>query len=510
MSFSFLNKKVVSVLLCFVPFFLLLLLFSPKGAAVDKDRYDTIGGKIVTRDTVDQLVPKAPKDIEYKVKKWFYICPGAYDILVKQGGVLTDVGNLILKCDQFFAKYRLKNLGNFNYVFKFSGESFFVKIFGPNNRFIYSANDYGLYAANIYTRLIRKKKDGRYINAYDYMDLEEDKKRIKEYFYCCFPDQLLESRPTKKQRLKLLSMVAGAFPQSTVRGVVFEFLHQRYRKNIRKVKEKTIRELFEEFLDYAFYVVGFRCYRRDELEGKKFVETHNIANRVFCRARFEEAIDKFNLHRLEKPPKSYMIHLNQKDSAVFSDRNVVLVQYALEEHEPFETYLKNRKLLNKVFTREVMLQLLTAMKYAGLWDITGKNIHVNKKNNKITYIDFEPKNDVMLDELFNKSETKLRINLCYLMTEFTKRFPLGTEQRTAVEQFMKDNKEIDLEWYFEETARRTRLLKEKNGRKNKFLSTGANCLRGPSLLGKLVYYDNPLDEECDKLRQGIFEALAYC
>jgi len=464
--------------------------------------YDSIGGKKVTKENILQLVESVPVAVKKKVAGWFNVNPQAYRILVEQNGFLTDVGQFIFNARAFLNIKGIKSVGNFNYVFKFPGEDFFIKIFGANNRFIYTTSAYNIIGLGLYLRLVEKKCGGQLLPYYAYMDFQQDKKRIKNYFYLCCPRDILRQVPTKKQLKALLDLLVGAFPQVALRGFLYDCLVEKYAHN--DFNPATVEDAFNQMLDFACEASSFRCYNRKDLAGKKFIDTYNIANRVFHRARFVEAIEKFHLDRLEKPPQSYVIRLNSHRPHSCIDKDVVLVQYPLQSHKPFKFYLKRPSILNVIFDKETFAQLLKAMKYAGLWDITGENIQVNTKTNKVTYIDFEPKNDILPHEIFNKCDKKRKLNLCYLMFEFLKRFAEGTIQREAVCEFILSNHEIDLTWYQRYNLKKhAALYRNVNFEfKKKLAATHRHTVtQGP--LGKLLYYFDPTSDSCAFLRKEV-------
>ena len=467
--------------------------------------YDSIGGKKVTKDTILRFVEPTPVELKEKVRGWFQAHPKAYEVLVKQNGFLKDVGNLILNAKLLFKLYGISNLGNFNYVFRIPGERFFIKIFGANNRFAYSVSYYKFSGSGLYLRRMEKKFDDTYYPFYEYMDFDQDKERIKSYFYLCCPKAILMRLPSKKQIKELIHIVTGAFPQSALRGFIYDCLIKKYGHN--GFAFQSIKDAFNQMLDFSSYAASYRCYNKKDLLSTAFIDTYNIANRVFYRVRFVEAIDKFQLDRLERPPKSYVINVSSKRRRSCMDKDVVLVQYPLQNHRPFKFYLKRPMLLNKIFDKKSFGQLLRAMKYAGLWDITGENIYVNTKTKRITYIDFEPKNDILPHEIFNKSEEKRKLNLCYLMFEFLKRFPVGTAQRESVLEFIQDNKEIDLSWY-------AKVCREKGVKSFdsgfEFVDILIQSYGGSvkqSALGELLYYAEPMSDARADLRKEVVDRL---
>ena len=56
-------------------------------------------------------------------------------------------------------------------------------------------------------------------------------------------------------------MVSGAFPQSPIRDAIFEILNKKYKKKSKKLQEKTIRDLFEEFVEDKIvqptFIIGY-------------------------------------------------------------------------------------------------------------------------------------------------------------------------------------------------------------------------------------------------------------
>ena len=317
---------------------------------------------------------------------------------------------------------------------------------------------------------------------------------------------MLQQKPTKKQIRSLAYLLSGAFPQSSIRGFIYDCLQEKYIK--RDFRPISVMDAFDQMLTFAFAAASYRCYNKKDLIGKKFIDTYNIANRVFSRARFVEAIDTFGLHTLEKPPKSYVVQISKTNSGSCLDKDIVLVQYPLKNHKPFAFYLKRPQLLNTIFNAETLMQLLQAMKYAGLWDVTGENIWVNTKTNKVTYIDFEPKNDILPHEIFNKSAYRCRLNTCYLMLEFLKRFATGTVQRAAVCDFMIKNPDIDLDWYRKECLKSHKTYFNTGFEFEEKLTSSSRTTIALGPLGRLMYYYDPMSNLCVALRKQVRDQIS--
>ena len=443
--------------------------------------YNTVGSQKVSHINFYNLVEKVPKSIAYDVRHFFKTYPESKSLLVHQDVDLSNVGNVFLHATKFFSLYNIKNYGKLNYVFKLPDSDYFVKICGPNNRFFYSVHSYGIQGVNLYIRHQYSMQNGVMQDLYNYVDLHSDKEKIRDYFYhVCTQKNILEKSMSKARVKEIITQVAGALPQAILRGFVYSLLEKKFLLDTYDYTQKTVESLFEEVLDYTFYLVDQRCYKKSDLEGKSFVNSYNIANRVFSCKRFEEAIDTFGLDKLEKPPRSYIMNVSDTSPDSCADKDVVLLQEIIQENVPFSVFLENRELLNQVFTYDAVKQLLKAMKYAGLWDVTGDNIQVNRKTKKITYIDFEPKNDILPDQWFNNSEYKRRMNLGYLMLQFTKRFEPGTPQRAAVDSFINENCDIDIAWY----------NREFNKKMSKYKFNNRGWAMPESLLGKLLRYDD--------------------
>ena len=139
-------------------------------------------------------------------------------------------------------------------------------------------------------------------------------------------------------------------------------------------------------------------YKKADIEGKQIGDSYGTAARIFHCQRFAEAIDTFNLNRLEKPPVSYILNLNEYAPDSCKDEDLIFLQKKLEEHEPLEAYFESYEHLDTVLDKQALTQLLLAAKYAGVWDFSGSNIFVNKKTNQITMIDFEPYRDATKSE----------------------------------------------------------------------------------------------------------------
>lgn len=485
---------IVPIILFAVLFFIAKKRDIPEDAIMhNPDSYDTICGKKVTKENIFDCVKKAPPDLANKVIRLFKGTPGVYKILVRQDGFLTDVGQLFFAGLLFLKHvFKMPNIGNRNYVFKLPGEDFLIKICGPNNRFITTTIEKGLGIKSLYVRKMEESgsKGARHI--FPYVDFDGDKERIKKYFNVCCEQDFLHQTPSAKQAKEILRMVAGAMPQSIIRGIVKDELLDKYVKIDSRIKNKTVEEIFDEFLDYAFEIVSTRCFNKSDLANETFVDTYNIANRLFHYSRFAEAIDTFTLDQLEKPPVSYMLQVNPKDPCCCADKNVVLVQAMLKGYKPLGYYLKHKTELNEIFTQKAVTQLLQALKYAGLWDINGENVLVNPYNKKITYVDFEYKTDTRMNEIFNRSEEKRKENLCYMVCHFLDRFGPRSKQRNAIIAFIHKNEDIDLKRYIKD--------RKKNGKRKSMPAP-------ESLLGKLLYFDDLNSENCLELRKAVYAKL---
>lgn len=456
--------------------------------------YNTLGGKKVTKENLSDFAQKAPSPLAKKVLTWFANNPDAYPSLVKQKRYLTDIGTQILQGEMFFETHKeLGGLSSMSYIFKVPGENFLMKICGPSNRFYNSIAALGLDNNGVYIRRMQKMIGGEKKEIYQYMDFKEDKKRIRQCFIDCCPKDFLHTKPSGRQLKEFAYMIAGAMPQTWLGGTVKANLDETFLKKGNIFKPETLQEALDTFLDYSFQVVARRCCKKSELAHNRFIETYNIASRVFHRNRFQEAIEKFKLDTLEIPPASYIINVNPKEPNSFVDRNVVLVQKILKGYKPLDFYVKNKDKLDEVFTQEALTQLLRALKYAGVWDISGKNILANPNSKKLTYVDFEHNRDIEPDELFNASNERRKNNLCRLVLELLRRFVGANSQRATVFTFIQNNKEIDLNAYIKRASSRSKGLK--NGPPIK------------SLLGRLLYFDDYKSDKCAKLRKAIAAKL---
>ena len=73
----------------------------------------------------------------------------------------------------------------------------------------------------LYFRKIKREKHGNIHESYEFVNFDEDKKRIRNYFLLCCPEALLNQKPTMLQTRELLYQIAGAMPQSILKGIVF-------------------------------------------------------------------------------------------------------------------------------------------------------------------------------------------------------------------------------------------------------------------------------------------------
>jgi len=498
------KKTIIFLLISFSSFLLIIYGFFSFKTYTHKNYYNTLNtlntlnGIVVTKDNLLSLVESAPKELELKVKNWFSK-DNAYEVLVKQRDLLTDVGSCDADCQCFFdAHPQIKNIGGINYVFMLPSSKYIVKISGPSNRFLNSTKELGLDLRAAYFRSIYSKEAPKSIRANTdtnlgfsvskknkiycrYMSFDEDKARIRNYFYHCCPKSLLFAQPNKAQLKELAYQVSGAMAQKNLAGVAEYNIQDKYINN-KNYRPDNLKEAFEQFLDAAFEAIESLCYKKKNLLNKPFLDTYNTASRMFHMYRFNEAIDKFNLVRLQKPPKSYLVNLNKNKQNSCADKDVVFVQEILQNCKSIEFFMQNNPhKIEEIFTYTAMCQLLKALSYAGLWDINCDNIFVNIKNNKILYMDFEHDRRVSHKELFNGTQEKVTRCLHKLLIGFVGLFKTFPRQLRAISHFVDENN-IDLNTY----------VQQKNTRAKKMTRNFQHF----SHLGFAVSYD---DTECKGL-----------
>jgi len=461
--------------------------------------YNTVGGVPVTIENLHTLVPKAPAAIINNVTRLFKTYPEAYDVLVKQHDLLTDVGNIASDCNSFFKIHpELKDIGGINYIFKMPSEDFLIKISGPSTRLYNTSMKMGLGMKVAYFRRVYKPGMERDKTFCGYTSFDEDKRRIKKYFCMCVPERFLNQKPTRGQLKQLAYMVCGALAHYELSGTAEYDLYEKFLNNLN-YNPKTIEQALNEFLDSVFESIEPFCYKKSDVEGKMFADTYNVASRVFHMARFNEAIDVLGLDRLEKPPAGYILNVNPKKPNSCSDRDVVFVQRLLKDFKPLNFYMKSKmkyhrdEILYFIVDDEAISQLCKAIWYSGLWDINGDNILINEKTEKIMYIDFEHNRDVIPCQLFNGSKKKVNMNFCEAILGFLRLFSGFSEQTEAIYKFVKENN-FDLEFYRKEAFSRVHRRK-KAGYKNF------------SPLGWMVCYEDTSNEICERLKKVVYAKL---
>jgi len=459
--------------------------------------YNTIGGVSVSVKNIETLVPKAPADVVNNVHFLFEVYSEAYDTLVKQHDLLTEVGNCASDCASFFTNHpELKNIGGINYIFKVPSEDFLVKISGPSTRLYNTAMHMGLGMKIAYFRRVYKPGMQQGKTFCRYMSFDEDKKLIEKYFRMCVPRMFLQEKPTRNQLRKLAYMVCGSLAHFGLSGRADCRIEETFLNNLDYCP-KTIQQALSDFLDCAFDAIQSFCYQKSDLVGKAFADTYNVASRVFHMARFNEAIDVFRLDRLARPPMGYIVHVNPQKPYSCSDRDVVFVQQMVKDFKTVQFYISSDKKqvydqLFQVFDDEAIRQLCKAIQYSGLWDINGDNILINEKTKKIMYIDFEHNRDVTPNQLFNGSKEKVQNNVCEAIVGLLKLFRSFRAQKLAIHAFVKEN-DIDLESYVQAPLVN---IGKTTKRYNNF-----------SPLGWLLCYEDTSSQRCQKLKQVVCQQL---
>ncbi|MFC1843043.1 hypothetical protein ACFLYU_05290 [Candidatus Dependentiae bacterium] len=468
----------------------------------------------MTKDNLLSLVAKASPEIENRVKKWF-AKDNAYNVLVKQKRLLTEVGNIDRDCRDFFEHNKqVKNIGGMNYIFKLPSYVFgnvvlqdlddsgntsgldsglgdlIVKISGPSNRFYNTAAQKGWGLNIAYFRRIYKPEGKLYCK---YMSFDEDKARIRSYFYACCPKNVLYSRPTKAQLKELAYQVCGALALEGLAGRAEYQLVKRFLKN-KSYKPESAKQAFEDFLYYAFEAIGDQCYKKEDVAGKPFADTYNTASRAFHMARFNQAIKMCNLCNLQEPPQGYLINVNPQNPHSCADKDVVFVQEFLKGCKPVDFYITHKpEVIKKICTPETIQQLCKAIEYSGLWDINGDNIFVNTKNNKIVYMDFEHNRCVSPKDSFNVSSKHLNHNMCEALWGLLRLFGEFRAQKAAVFKFIQE-KNIDISSFIDERV----ALFSKVTRRYKNLSP----------LGYALCYDDTNCDMCKKMKYVVAKRLS--
>jgi len=488
------SKKIIFFLSVFILAGVTLFYLHTKNS----NPYNTIGGVKVTINNLHTLVPKAPGELAGKVRRLFKKYPEACGVLVKQHDLLTDVGKSASDCSSFFDTHKeLKNIGGINYIFKMPSDNFLIKISGPSVRLYNTAMKMGLGMKTAYFRRMYKPGMEGGKTTCDYVSFDQDKQLIKKYFCMCVPESFLQQKPTREQLKQVSCMVCGALAYFELSGIAEYALYEKFLNDL-SYDPKTIEQALHEFLDCAFESLEPFCYKKSDIADKTFADTYNVASRVFHMARFNEAIDKFGLNRLEKPPVGYVVNVNPNKPYSYSDKDVVFVQRLLKDFKSVNFYMKSNlkhhkdEILYFTVDREAILQLCKAIQYSGLWDINGDNIFINEKTKKIMYIDFEHNRDVTPCQLFNGDKEKVNKNFCEAVLGLLRLFGSFNLQKEAVYTFVKENN-FDLEFYKKEAY--NRVARRKKGYNNF------------SPLGWLLCYEDTSSEKCERLKQLVYTKL---
>jgi hypothetical protein len=161
-------------------------------------------------------------------------------------------------------------------------------------------------------------------------------------------------------------------------------------------------------LKYSNSDIKKKNLSKDDVQNvwKNSIKTYQTASRFFYYLRLIEAKDTYNLSKVEIP-KTYLVKFNKKKSN--EDGNTFFVQERLsdEEYMPLNIIKdKSILLLGKNKKGDVLAQLLVAIKYAGLWDLSDGNVLVNKKTGSLALIDLEQPNTMKLEQSWNKMTEK--------------------------------------------------------------------------------------------------------
>ncbi len=420
-----------------------LSLLTARGASFEI-QMDTINGKKVTTENFQNHFERPPLEFVYKMKEWIQDHPGAHTLVCAPEGCMTDVGYMSLLAKRFFDDYGdTEDIGSMNHVFELPNTDFLVKITSANSRFLYTASELGLdFSFGIMLRSIKNGKKGTSIG---YVDLQEDKQRVQEYLFACFDQTFLSKRPQGWQLERLVEVVSDAMPARMVRRYVYDRMVETYVKSEIAYTPETLKEAFEEYIDTAFIFANEVGYKKADIDGKKIGDSYGTAGRMFHCQRFAEAIDKFNLDRLEKPPVSYVLNLNEHALDSCKDEDLIFLQKKLDNHEPLKTYFESQERLDTVLDKQAVTQLLLAAKYAGVWDFSGSNIFVNKETNQITMIDFEHYRDATKNELFGTNKEKLKRNFCIFLFYALDRLPKDCVQKKWLLEFIENDNDITLQ-----------------------------------------------------------------
>jgi len=488
----FLFLSLLFLLLIIISLFILIKYKRCRVYSNNSNNYNTIYGVPVTKNNLCSLVAKTPKDIYNKVTNWFQE-NGAYNILVRQKKYLIDVGTCDRDARHFFKKNNsIKNIGGMNYIFKLPSDDLIVKISGPSNRLYNTAAGEGFDSKTAYFRSMYTSGDSTYDICCEYMSFEDDKKRIKNCLYRCCPECFLQKCPNKKQLQELIYQLCGALAQKSLSGIAEHRLYQEFLRK-KNFGTKNFYQACDLFLDKIYDTIAPLCYTKEKFNKKSFADTYNTASRVFHLARFNEAINTFNLDKLQKAPSAYIINLNPGKPDSCSDKDIVVVQKLLKNCKSTEYYMKSRpEIMDEIFTKETLYQLLQAIEYSGLWDINGDNIFINMQNKKIIYMDYEHARMIAPNESFNQSVQKVKDGFCQALLGFMRLFKRFPRQYNIITSFIKEYN-IDVDTYIKKQSLR--------GRKS------SRNFDAFSPLGCLLCYQDVNNNTCKKLKKIVYERL---
>ncbi len=427
----------------------------------------TINNKEITTETFKQHFEKAPQKLTQKVKKWLKKHPGAQAALLSKQSNMVDVGYLCLIAKRFFNDYSdTDDAGSMNHVISLPDSNYFMKITSVISRFLYTASELGIdFSFGLMLRTIKNEKKGKTLN---YIDLDEDKAVLKEYLLSCFDKEFLAKKPSKWQQEKMIEIISDGMPQGMVRRYVYKLMQDYCISD-----QDSFENMLHEYVDTAFAYAKQIGYQRKDIENKQVDATYGIASRMFHCHRFAEAISLFKLDKLEIPPTSYAVNINEKNPTSLKDEDLIFLQKKLNNHKSLQTYFESHEEINDILSKKAIMQLCIAAKYAGLWDFSGSNIFVHEKTKKITMIDFEPYRDITKAALFGADKQAMKKNLCVFLSYMLNRLPKDSQQKQWVYEYIEHDRDITLE--------------EVDQADDRDLWKG----RSIGLLGKFMRYENP-------------------
>lgn len=164
---------------------------------------------------------------------------------------------------------------------------------------------------------------------------------------------------------------------------------------------RAILRLYAQDIDFHYRVrklgTSDPLYKEyDHLQPRPVEEgTYQTASRKFGHLRLIEAIERYDLNRLEVPAMD-IVNINTDEPNSCEDKDCVVVEKRLADgYRP-----ANRDY--RIFDDEAIRQLVIVIIYAGLWDIGFKNLFVDTTAGKIAIVDAEQANATKPHQRFYK------------------------------------------------------------------------------------------------------------